>query len=279
MTDNYAVIFLAWGERCMKETLSSIRESRLPEARLFLITDRQTQVPKCDDVELGVIRAEFQQDGLLRKTEIGDFIPSGFDAYLFLDCDTRVLGDISLGFEKARQHGMAVVQAPHYSLDYFFDFNRIMQKENIQLQGQMQYNTGVIFFTLRPDVVKVFAKWKQLARTYADAFYNNDQPYLSLAMEQLQFNPYTLSPSYNYRAVGELISGPVRIWHSYEETPAKLNEFVDSWPLRRVERGKVVTAHSMFTAHDKRGIQLFVSNLGKWKRQLFKGRRNPDESG
>ncbi|MBW1743298.1 MAG: hypothetical protein JRJ47_07690, partial [Deltaproteobacteria bacterium] len=128
MNDNYAVIFLAWGERCMQETLSCIRESRLPDAGLFLITDRQTQVPTCDDVDLSVIRAEFQQDGLLRKTEIGDFIPSGFDAYLFLDCETRVLGEISLGFEKAQQHGMAMVQAPHYSLDHFFKFNRIMER-------------------------------------------------------------------------------------------------------------------------------------------------------
>jgi len=267
MTDNCAVIFLAWGERCIKEALSCIRESRLPDVRLFLITDRQTQVPTCQDVDLGVIRADFQQDGLLRKTEIGDFIPSGFDAYLFLDCETRVLGDILLGFEKAREHGMAIVQAPHYSLDHFFKFNRIMREERIQLQGQMQYNTGVIFFTLRPDVVKVFSRWKQLARTYADAFDNNDQPYLSLAMEQLQFNPYTLSPSYNYRAVGELISGPVRIWHSYQKMPTKLNEFVTSWPLRRVEGGRVVTVRDMFTERNKRGIQLLVSILRKWKRR------------
>jgi hypothetical protein len=266
MNDNYAVIFLAWGERCMQETLSCIRESRLPDARLFLITDRQTQVATCDDVDLSVIRAEFQQDGLLRKTEIGDFIPSGFDAYLFLDCETRVLSEISLGFEKAQQHGMAMVQAPHYSLDHFFKFNRIMERESIQLQGQMQYNTGVIFFTLRPEVVKVFTRWKQLASIYADDFDNNDQPYLSLAMEQLQFNPYTLSPSYNYRAVGELISGPVRIWHSYQQTPAKLNEFVTSWPLRRVERGKIVTVDSLFTGHNKRGIQLLRSILCRWKR-------------
>jgi hypothetical protein len=278
MTDNYAVIFLAWGEPCINEAFSCIRESRLPDVRLFLITDRQTQVPTCHDVDLGVIRADFQQNGLLRKTEIGDFIPSGFDAYLFLDCETRVLGDILLGFQKARQHGMAMVQAPHYSLDYFFNFDRIMQKEKTQLQGQMQYNTGVIFFTLRPEVVKVFTRWKQLARTYADDFDNNDQPYLSLAMEQLQFNPYTLSPSYNYRAVGELISGPVRIWHSYEQVPAKLNEFVSSWPLRRVERGKVSTVDNIFTVQKKQGVQLPISILPEWVRQFFKGRRNPDES-
>ena len=39
-----------------------------------------------------------------------NYIPEGYDSYLFLDSDTVVLGDISLGFEKAKitQFGYAV---------------------------------------------------------------------------------------------------------------------------------------------------------------------------
>ena len=51
----------------------------------------------------------------------------------------------------------------------------------------------------------------KFAQKYQDKVWN-EQPYLSLAMELLNFNPYTLSPSFNHRAFGELISGPIRIW-------------------------------------------------------------------
>jgi hypothetical protein len=63
-----------------------------------------------------------------------------------------------------------------------------------------------------------------------------DQPYISLAMEILGFNPYTLSPSFNHRAFGELISGPVRIWHSYAPPPPDAVESAPGY-LRRYQNG------------------------------------------
>jgi hypothetical protein len=69
----------------------------------------------------------------------------------------------------------------------------------------------------------------------------SDQTYLSLAMELRGFNPYTLSPSFNYRAFGELISGSIRIWHSYEPVPKNAASLEKGY-LHRYEKGKLVKA-------------------------------------
>ena len=69
----------------------------------------------------------------------------------------------------------------------------------------------------------------------------SDQPYLTLAMEMLEFNPYTLSPSFNYCAFGELVSGSIRIWHSYNPVPQDAANLEPGY-LHRYERGKLIRA-------------------------------------
>jgi len=152
-----------------------------------------------------------------------------------------VIDDISLGFEKAEKHGIAIAPAPHYSLADFRDFRQIMVAEGVTPKGQLVYNTGVIFAALnRPEVRAVFDLTLQLARKYPDKVWN-EQPYLSLAMELLNFNPYTLSPSFNHRAFGELISGSIRIWHSYDALPHNAGSLEKGY-LHRYEKGKLIKA-------------------------------------
>jgi hypothetical protein len=77
-------------------------------------------------------------------------------------------------------------------------------------------------------------RWRELALDLGPRLhYGNDQPFFTLAMEQLDFNPFTLSPSYNYRAKGEGISGVVRVWHSRAAVPSALNTVGRGWPPRR----------------------------------------------
>ena len=80
----------------------------------------------------------------------------------------------------------------------------------------------------------------KLAQKYQDKVWN-EQPYFSLAMEMLNFNPYTLSPSFNHRGFGELISGSIRIWHSYEPVPRDAANLEKGY-LHRYEKGKLVKA-------------------------------------
>ena len=238
-----AIIFMAWGAAYIQNVVDCIRESKLPDYDKILITDVENPFGDSNEFGLQVICIKFARAGFLHKTEFLRWLPVGYDSYLYLDNDTRVLGDIDLGFRKAEKHGIAMVPASQYCLEHSQSergsFKDVMIKEGEALDGRMQYNTGVIFFSLSPEVKKVFELWVELAIQYEDSFIE-DQPILSLACEQLGVVPYALSHSYNYRDVGDLISGMVRIWHSYQPVPADLNQYVRPWPPRRSLRGVVI---------------------------------------
>jgi len=123
-------------------------------------------------------------------------------------------------------------------LDRFKDFYEIMELEGVEPRGQLLYNSGVVFFSTDPAVLQVWRLSEALARKYPEAPWS-DQPYLTLALEMLGVNPYTLSTGYNHRAFGELISGVIRIWHSYKPVPYNVNDLQPEFP-RRYEDGRIV---------------------------------------
>ena len=227
------IIFVAWGEDYIREVGECLRSStQFPDYDLILITDRETELRTYAEALNRVIRVDFQLQGLLRKTEAFHYFPREYKSCLMLDSDTVILEDISYGFEVAEQHLVAVAPAPHYSLDHFWGFNKVMEREGVPCKGQLQYNTGVIFFKNCRRVRKLFQLWHRLAIRHSEQF-KNDQPFFSLAMLKTGFNPHTLSISYNYRGYGDAISGVVRIWHSHEEMPADINVLDKPWPPRR----------------------------------------------
>ena len=237
---NRAIVFPAWGTEWVERVGSCIRGSQLPPYPMFLMTDAATDIGALL-AGIEVVRRDCQLSGKARKTEFFPHLPDQIETALVLDADTRVIDDISLGFEKAEQHGMAIVPAPHYSLADFRDFRQVMLNEGVTPLGQIIYNSGVIFCQPhRPDVRAVFERTLALAQKYRDKIWS-DQTYLSLAMEIERFNPYTLSPSFNYRAFGELISGSIRIWHSYEPLPPNAASLEKGY-LHRYEKGKLVKA-------------------------------------
>ena len=240
MKNSRAIVFFVWGADWVKRLAASIRESKLPNSPIFVVTDTTTDVNSLPR-EVEVVRHDFHLAGKARKAEFLARFPEKIKTALVLDADTRVLDDVSLGFEKAETHGIAIAPAPHYSLADFRDFHQIMTKEGVTPIGQMIYNTGVIFATPhRPDVRAVFDRTLELARKYHDKPWN-EQPYLTLAMETLNFNPYTLSPSFNHRGFGELVSGSIRIWHSYDPVPQNAASLEKGY-LHRHEKGKLVKA-------------------------------------
>jgi hypothetical protein len=237
---NRAIVFPAWGAEWMDRVASCIRESQLPPYPIFMMTDAATDVGGLP-AGIEVIRRDCHLSGKARKTEFFHCLPEEIETALLLDADTRVIGDISLGFEKAEQHGIAIVPAPHYSLADFRDFRQVMLKEGVMPLGQIIYNSGVMFCQPhRPEVRALFDRTFALAKKYRDKVWS-DQTYLSLAMELLNFNPYTLSPSFNYRGFGELISGSIRIWHSYEPLPPNAASLEKGY-LHRYEKGELVKA-------------------------------------
>jgi hypothetical protein len=229
-----AIVFVAWGETFIAEVLNCIRASTaLPDVERILITD-QTSAPP--DGIFTVIRPDFKTHGHLRKTELFDILPKGYDSFLFLDSDTLVIADIELGFIKAETHGIAVAPAPHYSRTII---DQLMEQEGLSKSGQLLYNSGVLFFSPDKRVAEVFRLWGELGKKYLGVYYH-DQPFFTVAMEKLNFNPYTLSIDYNYRGVSDRISGIVRIWHSHTPMPANINQFEARRAARSVVDGVVV---------------------------------------
>ncbi len=230
-----AVVHVAWGERWISEAVDSAHSAAILGVDRILITDAASRVhlPATAPFER-IIEHEFSLGGNLAKSEMFDCLPAEYDSFVYLDTDTRVLLDITQGFERAERHGIAIAQAANYSLEHFWGFGEVLERMSFVSNELLLYNSGVIFFTRTPEVWQVMQRYHELCRNSDGSF---DQPYLTLAMEQLGFNPYTLSIAYNYRNFGEIISGRVRIWHSHLPVPTDINEFEQPWPPRRYRHG------------------------------------------
>lgn len=209
--------------------------------RVLIADAEAARLAAGDTVFTRVVEAAPLFPNNLEKSRLIDLVPAQYETVLYLDCDTHIVGDISLGFAAARRHGIAMVPAPHYDLGNYWGFGAIMRGLGSEPAGQMQYNAGVIFYHLTDRVRAVLCRWRDLCRTL-DGVHRNDQPLLTLAFEQLGFQPYVLSPQFNYRGLGELAVGPIRIWHSHDPVPPDLNddEGIPVWPPRRFLNGQRV---------------------------------------
>jgi len=222
-----AIIYVAWGDRFAREAESAYCNSDpIHKYPAYLITD--SNVGTYAGFE-DVIRPTNPAPGKRMKAEaLACHLPEGYDSYLFLDTDTRVVEDAELGFQKAEKHGIAMAPAPFYSLADFHGFSRVMEAEGVAPIGQQLYNSGVVFFSPSEKVKTVLSMWFALMRKYDEK--QTDQPYLTLAMEQQGVHPYALSRSWNYRAFGEMVAGDVYIWHSRRPVPTDVNTYHCAWP-------------------------------------------------
>jgi len=160
---------------------------------------------------------------LNKKATMFDLSP--FDETLFLDLDTVVMGNLDFGFEKAGQFGMAIAicESP-----WGKRYTKIFSDDEVE------YNTGVIFFTRKAQ--SVFDKWKELVKTIDSAIIEvgeqgvftmsaNDQGSFALAIEQTGFNPYVLPMNWNFRPLWhKSFFGPIKIWHDYADPPSFFEE-------------------------------------------------------
>jgi hypothetical protein len=269
-----AIVWLCWGERFISEAVESARSTAAIEADRVLITDAAgAAYVRGNAAFTSVIAIELDHRNNLEKSRLIDLLPDGYDTYLYLDTDAKIVGDVSLAFAKAEQYGIAMAPAPNYNLPEYFNFARIMRELGVEPADQIMYNSGVIFFHLTAAVRHVLERWRDLCATVgATNDFPRDQPFLNLALEQCGVTPYVLSPLYNYRGLGEYAVGNVRIWHSHFAPPPDLNGFENAWPARRFADGMRLDAgEERSQAHRRRPQAMSELSLPDLKGQVSPG--------
>jgi hypothetical protein len=269
-----AIIWFSWGERFIDEAIDSARRAAAIEADRVLITDAEGETYADGNAAFtSIVRTQLVHSNNLEKSRLIDLLPDGHDTFLYLDTDAKIVGDVSLGFAKAEQHGIAMAPAPNYNLTEFFNFARIMRELGVEPADQFMYNSGVIFFHLTAAVRQVLERWRDLCATVgAKNDFPRDQPFLNLALEQCGVTPYVLSPLYNYRSLGEYAVGNIRIWHTHFAPPPDLNEFENAWPARRFIDGMRFDAGEDRSEADRRRPQAMSElSLSHFKGQLSPG--------
>jgi hypothetical protein len=267
---NRAIVWFCWGERFISEAIDSARSAAAIDADRVLITDADgAQYAKGNPAFTSIVQTRLIHANNLDKSRLIDLLPGDYDTFLFLDTDAKILGDVSLGFAKAEQHGIAMAPAPNYNLAEYFNFGRLMRELGVEPADQIMYNAGVIFFHLTAAVRQVLERWRDLCATVgAKNDFPRDQPFLNLALEQCGVTPYVLSPLYNYRGLGEYAVGNIRIWHSHFAPPPDLNEFENAWPARRFTDGLRVHGEDRSQADRRRPQAMSELSLTHLKGQL-----------
>jgi hypothetical protein len=258
-----AIIWLCWGRPFVEQAIQSAHSAAAIGADHYLITDSDSAVAAINCQQFtDVIVADFERKNTLDKCRFIEFLPRGYDVYLYLDTDVQIIGDVSLGFSKAIQHGIAVAPAPNYNLAEYFNFARVMRELDAEPADQLIYNAGVIFFSLTSTTERVLERWRHLCLTAGDKFeLPHDQPFLALAMEQCDFLPYVLSPLYNYRSFGEYAVGTIRVWHSHFPVPADVNVFETAWPARQYRDGRRVNPRAVRSRTPEKMMSLRLPQL------------------
>jgi hypothetical protein len=199
-------------------------ESKLPIERLKASVKKfHPELPH----EIIKVDAPADDYGSLNK-KAAMFDLSPFEETLFLDLDTVVLGNLDFGFEKAKQFGIAIAicESP-----WGKRYPKIFSGDEVE------YNTGVIFFTRKAQ--SVFDKWKELVKTIDSEIVGvgeqgvykmvaNDQGSFALAIEQTGFNPFILPLNWNFRPQWHRsFFGPIKIWHAYADPPSFFEELTE----------------------------------------------------
>lgn len=241
---NPCIVYLVWGERAVEQVFHTAQNSPgIAKYKKVIITDHETKVPETSDFEIRRVDFALPAASYARKSEFWKALPEGHSSYAYFDSDVWVPEDIDYAFEKAEQHGFALVQANAYLLDQFKRFHQVLEEEGLSAKGLAQYNAGVIFFSGSEESIEVLKLWEKLCEKYllqSEYLRMLDQPFLSLALELRGMSAHTLIRNYNYRPSRDPVIGPVRVWHLKTPPPRNVNENSKSWRRYDAKKDRMV---------------------------------------
>jgi hypothetical protein len=150
MTAERGAVYVATGApyvEAARHSAASLRRNN-PELQVALFTDQAITDPVFDIVEIiDNPHARSKTDCLGR---------SPFSQTLFIDCDTRIVGDLTGIFRLLERFDLAVAQRPRQPRR---TARGALWRHDVPRHFP-EYNTGVILYRRTPEVLDFFRDWK-----------------------------------------------------------------------------------------------------------------------
>ena len=160
------VVYVACGAAAIKEASESIKTLRRyhPTWEIAVISDTCIRGTRC----INAVDISGGTPGRWAKTRLD--ILSPYDDTLFLDADTRIYGDLGVGFDILNR-GWELIMVPSLpqgeeSLQHLSEEERdVTMAETMQ---PLQLNTGVMWFRKTERVKALFVEWRRQWQRFKD---------------------------------------------------------------------------------------------------------------
>src|SRR3989344_5140172 len=242
---NRGVIYIATGDKSIKEALYSAKSLKLksPQLEITLYTDQEVK-------ERGLFTEIIRIPNIFKDTtkflgKIKILQNSPYQKTLYLDSDTYILEDITELFVLLEKFDIAMAHAKQ---------RNYLKEISPRYRGGMpesypEHNTGVILYKNNKIVKKLFEDWE---RFYINNPVPHDQPGLREALWKNALKIATLAPEYNLKRRDlpkkdlkrwriDQLRSKIKIAHLHEayKMPATIsyikarNKNIDNWRKNR----------------------------------------------
>ena len=223
------VLYVATGKRYINSAIRSARSVRKhnPGLAMHLFADWQAQ-----GFDLAADPAPFTSVGDIvsghYRSKVDYSVETPFERTLYLDTDTRVLGDITPLFDLLERFDLALAHAP----------NRLTRLMNWRVPVPVsfpQYNCGVMLYRRSEKVLAFLRTWIE---AFHQAGFKSDQITFRELIWLSDLRVATLAPEYNLRQLKYFL-----VWGGREARPKILHLALfhqnPAWVLRRMLKALV----------------------------------------
>lgn len=190
----YCVAFGDQARTCAK-TMMATAKKHMPEIPIALCSDR-----KIGGEDLLITQPDSDVGGRRAKLKAYSLAPAEWDAVLYLDADTEVVGDIRFYFELIEDGWEFVICKDPHLMDTMHAFRRRHNlveldetAKQIHTLHTLQYNGGVWAFARNARVARFFTRWLAEWERHAQ----RDQGALIRAMYTEPLKTYLLGNEWN----------------------------------------------------------------------------------
>jgi hypothetical protein len=143
------VVYVATGDAYRTAAVASARSLRAtnPDLAVTLFTDDDRPRDPFDRVE--------PVENPHLRSKVDSMWMSPYRDTLYLDSDTRVVGDLSPAFRLLERFDLAAAQVPRWYLRTY-----LRQHVHDVPPSFPQYDSGVVFFRRTPEVIAFFQEWQ-----------------------------------------------------------------------------------------------------------------------